>query len=108
QTAPQTLSLSQGSHTIAVASPQAGSAGTQYVFTGWSDGGAASHSITVGSSTATYTASFKAQYQLTISASPVAGGTVGSASGRFYASGTAVSINATANTGYSFTGWSGS
>src|ERR1035438_1995060 len=59
QTAPQTLDLSQGSHTIAVASPQAGGSGTQYVFTSWSDGGAASHSITVGTSPATYTASFK-------------------------------------------------
>ena len=78
---------------------QAGTTGTQYVFTGWSDGGAASHSITVGASAATYTASFKTQYQLTISASPVAGGTVTPASGAFYDSGTVVNIQATANTG---------
>jgi uncharacterized protein (TIGR03437 family) len=108
QTAPQTLSLSQGPHTIAVATPQSGTAGTQYVFTGWSDGGAASHSITVGATPTTYTASFKTQYQLTISASPGAGGAVTPASGVFYDSGTSVPISATANSGYSFTGWSGS
>ena len=107
QTAPQTLNLSPGTHTIAVATPQPGPAGTQYVFVSWSDGGAASHSITVGGTAATYTASFKTQYQLTISASPAAGGTVTPASGAFYDSGTAVSVQATANTGYSFTSWTG-
>jgi uncharacterized membrane protein len=107
QTAPQTLSLSQGTHTIAVVTPQAGAAGTQYVFTGWSDSGAASHSIAVGSSAATYTASFKTQYQLTISASPVAGGTVSPTTGTFYNAGTVVPITAAANAGYAFSGWSG-
>jgi uncharacterized protein (TIGR03437 family) len=109
-TAPQTLSLSQGSHTIAVATPQAGAAGTQYVFSSWSDGGAASHSITVSGS-ATYTASFMTQYLLTLSASPAAGGTVtatpGPSSGGLYNAGTEVSISAAPNSGYSFTGWSG-
>ena len=65
QTAPQTLNLTQGTHTIAVATTQAGAAGTQYVFSAWSDGGAASHTITVTGSAATYTASFTTQYQLT-------------------------------------------
>src|SRR5579872_116242 len=60
-TASQTLNLNQGStHTIAVGTaPQAGGAGTQYLFTNWSDSGAASHSITVGTSATTYTANFK-------------------------------------------------
>src|ERR1700682_4426427 len=102
QTAPQTLSLTQGPHTIAVASPQAGGAGTQYVFAGWSDGGAASHSISVGASAATYTATFKTQHKLTISASPVSGGTVTPASGGFYDSGMVVPISTTAKGGYSF------
>ncbi len=106
--APQTLNLSLGPHTIAVVTPQAGTAGTQYVFTNWSDNGAASHSITVGSGAATYTASFQTQYQLTISASPVAGGTVTPASGTFYNAGTAVPITAAANAGYAFNGWTGS
>ncbi len=108
QTAPQTLNLTQGSHTIAVATTQAGAAGTQYVFSTWSDGGAASHTITVTSSAATYTASFTTQYQLTISASPVAGGTVTPATGGFYNAGTVVNLTATANSGYQFGSWSGS
>ncbi|HTX39950.1 MAG TPA: FG-GAP-like repeat-containing protein, partial [Bryobacteraceae bacterium] len=106
-TTAQTLNLSQGTHTIAVTSPQAGAAGTQYVFASWSDGGAASHSITVGSSPATYTATFQTQYQLSISASPAGGGTVTPASGGFYNAGTAVNISATPNSGYVFSGWTG-
>ena len=38
---PQTLNLPPGPHTIAVLTTQPGSTGTRYVFTGWSDGGAA-------------------------------------------------------------------
>lgn len=108
QTAPKTLSLAQGPHTIAVLATQPGAAGTQYVFTSWSDSVAtASRSITVGSSPATYTANFQTQYQLTISASPAAGGTVTPASGGFFASGTAASITATAASGYQFASWTG-
>jgi uncharacterized repeat protein (TIGR02543 family) len=81
--------------------------GTQYVFTGWSDGGDSSHGITVGSSSTTYTASFGTQYQLTIAASPAGAGTVSPASGLFYDAGAGVPITATANAGYTFTGWSG-
>jgi hypothetical protein len=84
QTAPQTLSLSQGPHTVAVTTPQAGAAaGTQYAFKSWSDGGAMSHSILVGATATTYTATFTTQYQLTISASPAGDGTVTPASGAF-------------------------
>ena len=107
QAAPQTLHLSPGPHTIAVMTTQPGSAGTRYVFTGWSDGGAAAHNIGVASSPATYTASFKPQYQLTISASPAGGGSVTPASASFYDAGTAVAVAATANSGYSFTNWTG-
>lgn len=107
QTAPQTLSLIQGLHSLAVAVTQPGPAGTQYTFTGWSDGGTASHFISVGSSAATIVASFNTQYQLTISASPAAGGILTPASGNFYDSGSIVLISATANTGYAFIGWSG-
>jgi len=109
QTAPQTLGLSPGSHMIAVAPTQAGPAGapagTQDVFASWSDDGAASHNITVGSSASTFTATFQTQYQLTISASPAAGGTVSPASGGFYNAGTAVPITATPAAGYAFSNW---
>jgi len=107
QTAPQTLNLSLGSHTIAVAATQGGPAGTQYVFTGWSDGGSVAHSINVAGGAATYTASVKTQYQLTISALPVGGGTVSPPGGGYYDAGTMVSILASANAGNAFTAWSG-
>ncbi|HLJ44398.1 MAG TPA: FG-GAP-like repeat-containing protein, partial [Bryobacteraceae bacterium] len=108
QTAPQNLNLSTGSHTLAVVSPQAGVTGTQYVFTNWNDGlGTASRTITVGSAAATYTANFKTQYQLTISASPASGGSVSPPSGGFYDANTAVPITATAASGYLFASWTG-
>jgi len=106
QTAPQTLNLSAGTHTIAVATTQPGGAGTQYVFTSWTDGGAASHSITVGATTSTFTANFKTQYQLTTAASPANGGSVSPATGFFDAAST-VPVSATANSGFQFTGWTG-
>ena len=107
QIAPQNLNLLPGPHAIAVATTQLGPTGTQYVFLSWSDSGAASHTITVGSSAATYTATFSTQYQLTISASPFAGGTVTPASGNFYNAGASVPIVANASSGYQFTGWNG-
>ena len=108
--APQTLNLLPGAHALAVATTQtiAGATGTQYAFLSWSDAGAASHSITVGSSAATYTATFQTQYQLTILASPFAGGTVTPTSGGFYNSGASVPIAATPASGYTFSGWTGS
>jgi hypothetical protein len=107
QTAPQTLSLTAGPHTITVAVTQAGGTGIQYVFSTWSDNGAASHTITVGAAAATYTATFKTQYELTISASPAGSGTVTPATGAFYDSGASVAISATPTGGSSFTNWSG-
>jgi len=107
-TTPCVLNLNAGSmHTIAASSPQSPAAGTQYVFSSWSDGGAISHSITVPSAATTYTASFQTQYQLTTSASPTAGGGVTPASGGYYTAGTSVAVTATANAGYMFGGWSG-
>jgi hypothetical protein len=93
-------------HTITTTSPQ-GSAGTQYIFANWSDGMAISHPITVSSATPTYTATFNTQYQLTVNTSPSAGGTATPTSGTFYASGTVVSLAATANSGYTFSSWTG-
>jgi hypothetical protein len=107
QTATQFLNLSPGSHTIGVASPQAGPPGTQYVFTGWSDGGTAKHTIAVAGEPATYTAYFKAQYQLTTAVSPSGAGTVSPASGTYYDSGSQVTVTATPTTPYVFSSWSG-
>jgi hypothetical protein len=104
--APCIYSWTPGSnHTIAVTTtPQAGGAGTQYVYASWSDGLAQSHSVTAPASPATYTANFTTQYQLTTSAS--AGGTISPGTG-YYNSGAVVSVSATANGGFQFAGFSG-
>jgi hypothetical protein len=103
----QTLTWTIGSsHTIATISPQT-SSGTENTFASWSDGGAISHSVTAPSSATTYTASFHASYQLTTAANPTIGGRVSPASGPYYASGTVVNLSATANSGYTFTNWTG-
>ena len=86
-TAPKALSWVPGSsHTVSVLSPQAGSAGSQYVFASWSDGGGQSHSITASSAT-TYTANFATQYSLTSSVSPSGAGTVSPSGTVWYNSG---------------------
>ena len=52
-------------HTLSTSSPQTGSTGTQFVWQGWSDGGAISHSVTASAATTTYTAYFATPYLLT-------------------------------------------
>jgi Divergent InlB B-repeat domain len=105
--APLTVDLVPGfTHTIATQSPQT-APGAMYVWQSWSDSQAITHTITVPSSNITYTATFQAQYQLTISASPTTGGGVTPSTGSFYNSGTNVSISATPNPGFTFAGWSG-
>ncbi|MBI4710178.1 MAG: matrixin family metalloprotease [Nitrospirae bacterium] len=109
-TAPQTFSWVPGlSHAIGVSSPQSGGAGVQYVYSSWSDGGTQNHTITAPSSPTTYTANFTTQYQLTTTAGPAAGGSVNPncPTGCWYDSGASVPVTATANAGYTFTGWSG-
>ncbi|MBT9330157.1 beta strand repeat-containing protein [Paracidobacterium acidisoli] len=107
-TAPVTLTWVVGSqHTLAATSPQT-SGGAQYTFASWSDGGALSHTVTASASTTQYTAAFTAAYLLTISANPSYGGTVTPASGAYYAANAVVNITETPNSGYTFTGWTGS
>jgi hypothetical protein len=91
------------SHTIASTSPQSGGTGVQYVWLGWSDSGAISHTVAPTTSR-TYTAIFSTQYYLTMTRGT--GGTVSPASG-WRNAGSTVSITATATTGYTFAGWTG-
>jgi hypothetical protein len=107
---PFVLTLSSGSHTITVAPTQAGSKGTRYVFTGWNDGGAASHQIALGSVPTTYTASFATLYLLTTSALPAGAGSIlvtpaSEAADGYYESGTKVTVTARPNPTYLFAGF---
>jgi hypothetical protein len=60
-------------HTIGTAATQAGATNTQYLFSGWTDGGAITHPVTAQSTAVTYTANFTTQYFLTTAVSPTAG-----------------------------------
>jgi Bacterial Ig-like domain (group 3)/Divergent InlB B-repeat domain len=103
---PQTFTWTPSNvHTIGTTSPQSGSTGTQYAFANWSNGGVQSQTIVVPpSSSSTYTANFANQYVLTTNADPTAGSVT---AGGWFNSGDTVSILATANSGYQFTGFSG-
>jgi hypothetical protein len=54
-------------HTITASSIVAAGTGKQYVWASWSDGGAQTHNYTVPTSSATITANWQAQYQVTFS-----------------------------------------
>ncbi len=105
-TATTTLVWPLGSqHTLSTVSPQ-GTAGTQYTFASWSDGGAITHTVTAATSTIDYTVTFNTTYLLTTSANPSNGGTVSPASG-YVPANSLVPLTATANPGYAFTNWTG-
>ncbi len=102
-TAAQSFPWTSGStHTVSVTSPQSGSTGTQYVYSGWSDEGAQSHTITTPGLSTTYTANFTTQYYLTLTAGT--GGTVSSSS--WYNANQSVTVTAIPNSGYTFANWS--
>lgn len=66
-TAPYSFSWFSGSdHVVNVFSPQNKDAGTRYVFEKWSDGGAQSHSIRVGTSDVSLIADYTLQYEISI------------------------------------------
>ena len=104
-TSTQTFTWASGSsHTIATTSPQSGGTGVQSVWTKWSDHGAISHTVAPTTNT-TYTATFKTQYFLTMTAGT--GGRVSPASG-WKNSGATVSITARPARNFTFTNWTGS
>jgi hypothetical protein len=95
-------------HSLSTTASQFGT-GTQYTFTGWSDGTTTvADSITVPSTATTYLASFSLSYLLTIAANNTAYGSVTPAGGSYYASGTSVTITGTPNAGDYFVNWTGS
>ena len=89
---------------IGTSSPQGNSA-TRYNFLNWSDGGAITHNIVVPATNANYTANFQTEHFLTTTANPALAGTL-TPSG-FYPANTIVSLSATPNTGWQFTGFGG-
>lgn len=100
--------------TVLASAPDITSGNTRYVATSYAGQGAvgsgAGNSVTyVHDEDSTITWTWKTQYSLTTAASPVAGGTVTPVSGNFYdsAPATVVPVQATANSGWFFLGWSG-
>jgi hypothetical protein len=112
-TTPCTVPLNPGEqHTITANPPNqpASAAKTRYGFSSWSDGGAASHTITVPSTPTTYTATFATQYLLTTLGLPAGAGSVGpsplSPDG-YYNAGTAVQLTAAPSPNFQLLSWFG-
>jgi hypothetical protein len=110
-TAPVTFLWPAGSqHTISWLNTWTGQAGARYAFQNWTDGGSNPRTITVPSTSATYTANITAQYQLSLGVTPAGGGQLTAAPSStdgYYNSGTSVQIQATPATGYGFGYFSG-
>jgi GH43 family beta-xylosidase len=104
-TSAQTYSWACNSqHTLDPDSGYQPSPGVKKIFTQWSDGSTADPRTITVTGSATYTAYWKTQYQLTISSSD--GGTTNPAPGSsWYDSGSSVSVTAIASSGYKFDHW---
>ncbi len=106
--APEQATYSNGAQVTLTAAANAA-----YTFDGWYDGATqvstdASYVYTVAGANKTFTAKFtaKAQYTLTVMADPSIGGTVSKTPDQAtYLEGAAVTLTATAMTGYEFVGW---
>ncbi|QIL75328.1 InlB B-repeat-containing protein [Hymenobacter sp. HDW8] len=106
---PNAGSYASGTVVSLTATPAAG-----YVFSGWSGdatGTVNPLSVTMSANksiTATFTVAPPVSYTLTTTTSPTGGGTISrTPNAASYASGTVVSLTATPEAGYTFSGWSG-
>jgi uncharacterized repeat protein (TIGR02543 family) len=111
QANPSDGGIVSGGGTYAVGSSQqiSASANSGWTFTGWSDGSTDNlYTIIVPASDTTYTANFSQNPTqtaiITVQANPSDGGTV--SGGGTYAVGSSQQISASANSGWTFTGWS--
>ena len=98
--------------TVAVSAPASISvdANSRLDFIGWSDGGAASRSITLNANVITISAAYQQKYRLSVSSNPANGATFlmnPASADSFYAQGTVVSVTEKDNPGYQFEAWNG-
>lgn len=84
---------------------QQGNAATRYNFLNWSDGGAATHDITVPTANTTYIATFQTQHFLTTTVNPTSAGAITPSA--FYNLNSIVNLQATPNPGWQFTSFTG-
>lgn len=105
-TGTHTINVAPGVYTLSTASVQAIAADTQAVFVSWSDAGAPSHTVTVGSSALSIIGTFQTQYMLRTSVAPAGAGSITPAAG-FYNQGAPLTFTATPASGYAFAGWFG-
>jgi len=108
--AQQTISGPPGQrHTVSVTVPPTSSGVRKTV--SWSDGSTQpAHTISLNSFPLTDVAAIITAYQVTMAASPAAGGSVSvdvQSPDGFYQAGVTLNLTATPNPGYMFTGWSG-
>ena len=102
---------SGSSHSIGVYDPQLPWSTTfRYPWVSWNDGGSSTHNVTLPSASTTYTANLNGQFQLLDWPNQSCAGSIdvtpGSPTGDgFYDSGSLLSFNQTAASGWTFTGW---
>jgi hypothetical protein len=105
-TCPHTVTWHSGdTHWISCTSPQGIFPGTRYLWASWTHGGLQTQQVSPVADI-TYDCNFDTQHFLTMAASPVEGGTVTPAS-QWMDETQMVTINATANPGWSFVEWIG-
>ena len=107
---PQSFNWAVGSiHNLDVADRQGDGTPVRYSFGRWGDNQQRKHSVTVSADTTVYSVFFVRQYQVKTGVSPSDGGTVtiSPASDGYYADNAPVTVTATPQNGYSFSGWNG-
>jgi astacin len=110
-TTPRGFAWAPGStHSVAVATSEqkTGNETARHTFTGWSDGGAASHPVTAGAGDVAYVARFRTEYNVSLSPS-VYGSVALSAPNNddFYEAGTVLQLSPAPRDGFRFLGWTG-
>ena len=120
---PQSFQWVPGSsHKLFAPSPQKPTQSSRYNFQSWSDSGSQTHTISAPGTGTTYEAKYKTQNKIRVTVSPTDAGTVSLSSSKQSQSGATstvlstedwyddddtVTLTASANSGYNFSGWAG-